>query len=85
MADRRIPVALRRKLDSELKRLVKLNVLAPVDSPTPWVSQLVVMQKKSGQIRVCIDYHKLNKALYREHYTLPVLDDILQIFCRYFA
>ena len=77
MADRRTPVALRSKLESELKRLVKLNVLAPVDSPTPWVSQIVVTQKKSGQIRVCIDPHELNKSLCHEHYTLPVLDDIL--------
>ena len=77
MADRRTPIALRSKLESELKRLVKLNVLAPVDSPTPWVSQLVVTQKKSGQIRVCIDPYELNKSLCREHYTLPVLDDIL--------
>ena len=52
MADRRTP--LRSKLESESKRLVKLNVLAFVDSQTPWVSQLVVIQKKSGQIQVCI-------------------------------
>ena len=77
MADRRTPVALRSKLESELKRLVKLNVLAPVDSPTPWVSHLVVTQKKAGQIRVCIDPYERNKSLCREHYTLPVLDDIL--------
>ena len=76
MADRITHVALRSKLESELRRLVKLNVLAPVDSPTPWVSQLVVTQKKSGQIRVCMDPHELNKSC-REHYTLPVLDDIL--------
>ena len=57
MADRRTPVDLRSMLESELKRLVKLNVLAPVDSPTPWVSQLVVTEKKSGQIRVGIDPH----------------------------
>ena len=76
MADRRTPVAVRSKLESELKRLVKLNVLAPVDSPTSWVSQLVVTQNKSGQIRVCIDLHELNKARCRVHYTLPVLDDI---------
>ena len=73
----RTPVALRSQLGSELKRLVKLNVLAPVDSPAPWVNQLVVTQNKSGQIRVCIDPHELNTAMCREHYTLPVQDDIL--------
>ena len=78
MADGRTPVALNNKPKSELKRLVKLNVLAPVDSPTPWVSQIVVTQKKFGQIRVCMDPHELNKALCGEHYILPVLDDISQ-------
>ena len=76
MADRRTPVALRSKLEHELKRLVKLNVLAPVDSPTPSVSQIMVTQKKSGQIRVCIDPHELNKAVCRENDTITVLDDI---------
>ena len=45
--------------------------------PTPWVSQLVLTKKKNGQIRICIDPQELNKALLREHYTLPVLEDTL--------
>ena len=87
MPDRRTPIALRSKLDEELKRLVKMKVLAPVNEPTPWVSQLVITQKKSGQIRVCIDPHELNKSLCREHYTLPVLEDILHTMkdAKYFS
>ena len=52
-------------------------MLQPVDQPTPWVSQLAVTTMINGHIRVCLDPKELNKALLREHYTLPVLEDIL--------
>lgn len=77
MANRRIPISVRPELKSELERLVEKGVIAPVDEPTPWVSQIVVAKKKQGGLRVCIDPPELNKALKREHYTLPVLEDVL--------
>ena len=77
MPTRRIPIAVRPKLEEELNRLVKLGVIAPVEEPTPWVNQIVITQKKSGELRICLDPRELNKALMREHYTLPVLDDVL--------
>ena len=48
-----------------------------VDKPTDWVSQMTVAEKRSGAIRICIDPRPLNLALKREHFKLPVLDDIL--------
>lgn len=77
MPTRRIPIAVRPKLEEELSRLVKLGVIAAVEEPTPWVNQIVIAQKKSGDLRICLDPKELNKALMREHYTLPVLDDVL--------
>ncbi|XP_048239742.1 uncharacterized protein K02A2.6-like [Haliotis rufescens] len=77
MPNRRVPVALRSKLNTELDRLEKLGVIAPVSEPTPWVNQIAITQKKSGELRICLDPQELNKALCREHYTLPVLEDTL--------
>ena len=57
MASRRIPIAIRPQLKGELERLTAMGVIAPVDEPTPWVSQVVVMKKGSGALRVCIDPH----------------------------
>ena len=74
---RRVPVALREPLKTELKRLEDLQVIAPVEQPTDWVSNIVVATKKSGDLRVCIDPQGLNQALKRERYHLPTLDDIL--------
>ena len=48
-----------------------------VDEPTDWVSQMTIQHKKNGDLRICMDPHPLNKALKREHYPLPVLEDIL--------
>ena len=77
MANRRVPISVRPKLKQELDRLVKLQVIAPVDEPTPWVSQIVIAHKKSGDLRICLDPHELNKVIQREHYTLPILEDVL--------
>ena len=74
---RRVPTALKEDLRDELTRYVEQGILAPVEEPTPWVSSLAVATKKSGALRVCIDPRPLNKALKRETYQIPILDEIL--------
>jgi len=74
---RRVPTSLKSKLKQELDRLQQLEVIAPIDEPTPWVSSLAVVVKKSGALRICIDPRPLNTSLKRERYQLPVLEDIL--------
>ena len=78
MSHRRAAEALRPKLKCELDRLVELGVITLVDEPTPWVSEITLRFKKNGDIRICLDPRELNKALLREHYTLPILEDTLQ-------
>ena len=52
-------------------------MLTPVEQPTDWVSQMAIGMKKGGGLRICIDPRPLNCALKREHYQLPILEDIL--------
>ena len=40
-------------------------------------SQIVLVKKKSGELRMCVDYRKLNAKLVRDHYPLPRVDDSL--------
>ena len=77
MPDRRVPISLKSKLKNELDRLVELNVIAPIDEPTEWVSQIVLAKKPNGDVRLCIDPQELNKVIIRERYTLPTLEDSL--------
>ena len=73
----RIPTALKEKFKEELKRFVDEKIISPVDQPTPWVRSVVVATKKSGVLRVCVDPRPLNKALKRETFQKPILDEIL--------
>lgn len=74
---RRLPFAIQGKVKSEIDKLVERGILQPVDEPTEWVSQMAIAEKSCGSIRICIDPQPLNKALLREHFRLPTLDDVL--------
>ena len=74
---RRVPLALKPRLKQELERLTKLDVIAPMDAPTDWVSNVVIATKPSGVLRICIDPKELNKALKWERYPIPVIEDVL--------
>ena len=76
LPSRTIPLALQADVKEELDRLVSIGVLEPVTEPTPWCSQMAVVKKPSGKIRVCIDPGPLNEALQREYYKLPTLDEV---------
>ena len=77
MANRRVPLDLRPRLKTKLDKLTQLGVITPVEEATPWVSQMVVTHKKTGDLRVCLDPHELNKCILREQFTLPILEDVL--------
>ena len=64
-------------MKSELHRIVEQKMFAPVDQPTTWVNKVLVTTKKTGELGVCVDPRPLNKALKREFYQLPVLEEIL--------
>ena len=74
---RRVPLAVKEKLKTELSRLENLGVIKAVDVPTDWISAMVVTMKKDGRIRVCVDPKPLNRALKRNHYPLPTIEDVL--------
>ena len=71
---RNLPFALQEDVKNELDRLGEIGVLAPVEE---WVSQMAVVTKPDGLLRICIDPQPLNEALQREHYRLPIFNDVL--------
>ena len=51
-APRKVPFALREKLKGELDRMMRLGIIDKVDGPTDWVSNLVIVEKPNGKLRV---------------------------------
>jgi hypothetical protein len=74
---RRITFHVRKDVEQELKRLEQLDIIEAVDGPTPWVSPIVVVPKKSVEIRICVDMREVNKAIGREKHLMPTLDDLI--------
>ena len=73
---RKIPLALKPKLEKELKRMVDLDIIEPVQKPTDYVNRLVVNEKPNGKLRVCLDPRSLNKAIKLEHLHLFTAKEI---------
>ena len=73
---RKIPLALKVKLEKQLKRMVDLDIIESVQKPTDWVNELVLVEKPNGKLRVCLDPRPLNKAIKREHLHLPTAKEI---------
>ena len=73
---RRLPISLREVFKAELDTMVAEQIISPVTEPTPWVSSMVVAQKKNGKVRICLDPQHLNKAIMRSHYPLPTIEEV---------
>lgn len=71
----RVPVHMREVLSKEIDEMVKAGVISP--SHSPWSAPVVLVAKKDGSTRVCIDYRRLNEITNRDEYPLPKVADII--------
>ena len=61
---------------AEVHRLLEANFIEPIVYPT-WLANVVMVQKKSGKWRMCIDFTSLNKAYPKDNFPLPRIDKIV--------
>lgn len=71
----RLPKAYQEEVEAELQAMEEAGIIEP--SRSEWAFPIVVVRKKSGDIRICIDYRKLNKVTQGDAYPMPRIDDIL--------
>ncbi|XP_024537806.1 uncharacterized protein LOC112348815 [Selaginella moellendorffii] len=60
----------------ELQKLLDAGFIEEVET-TDWLSPIVVVRKKNGKLRVCVDYRRLNAATRRDGFPLPFTDVVL--------
>ena len=72
---RRIPPCKREEVHQLLQDMLACKVIQP--STSLWASPVVLVKKKDGSTRFCIDYHKINAITHKDAYPLPRIDDTL--------
>ncbi|XP_037501533.1 uncharacterized protein K02A2.6-like [Rhipicephalus sanguineus] len=75
-APRRVPSALEHKVKEELQRMQQNGIIAEITEPSEWVHPIVIITKKDGSVRLCLDPRNLNKAIKRQHYQVPVAEEL---------
>ncbi len=72
---RRTPFAVRGEVARQLREMQGSGVISP--SASPWASPVVLVRKKDGTLRFCIDYRELNSVTKTDTFPLPRNDDML--------
>ena len=52
------------------------DTIEKVEKPTEWVNSMVIVEGKTGDLRICLDPKDLNSQILREHFQLPTWEDI---------
>lgn len=74
---RRVPIAQRQKVKSDLDKMLKQNIIE--GSQSPWAAPVCLVKKKDGSTRFCIDHRQLNKVTRKDAFPLPRIDDTLDL------
>ncbi|GFX82107.1 retrovirus-related Pol polyprotein from transposon 412 [Trichonephila clavipes] len=72
---RRLPFAKQEEVGTLLREMQENDIIEP--SSSPWASPIVLVRKKDGSTRFCVDYRKLNDVTKTDSYPLPRIDDTL--------
>ena len=65
------------KLRVIVERLLERKIIQPSESE--YASPIVLIKKKNGELRMCVDYRTLDKLIARDNYPLPLIEDQLDM------
>ena len=74
---RRIPPAMIDEVRAHLELLLSSGVIRK--SKSPWASNVVLVRKKTGKLRMCIDYRTLNSKTRKDSYALPRIEEVFDV------
>ena len=70
-----MPLAVRQEVSRQLQKMQDEGIIQPSNSP--WASPIVMVRKRDGSHRFCVDYRELNSVTKLDTYPLPRVDDLL--------
>ena len=73
---RPVPIHVQEKVRKELQGMLDANIIRP--STSEWSSPIVIVKKKDGGIRLCVDFRAVNDVTWKDSFPLPRIDDLLE-------
>ena len=70
-----------KKIKEEIDKLKEAEFIYEIEH-TDWVSPIVVVPKKNGKLRVCVNLKKVNAATIWDTYPLPIIEHVLERVAR---
>ena len=74
---RRINPLLLPLIENEVNKLFEAKIIL-VLRHSRWLANVVLVRKKNGEIKICIDFRNLNRVSLKDNYPVPKMDHILQ-------
>ena len=78
---RKTPIEYQEKTKKELDKMEAQGIITPVSEPTEWVNSTTYPMKPNGDLQICLDPKDLDRAILREHYKPPTLEEITHKLC----
>ena len=77
---RRQNPAVRREEIAQVQQMLSSGVIRP--SSSPWASPVIMVKKKDGSLRLCVDFTQLNAATVKDSHPIPRIDDLFDALHR---
>ncbi|UYV64395.1 K02A2.6-like [Cordylochernes scorpioides] len=81
----RVSLKERKIISDQINSMLKNGIIS--HSSSPWASPIILVKKKNGTFRFCVDYRNLNSVTVKDQYPLPRIDDCFDSLhgARYFT
>ena len=75
-APQKCPITMQPLVCEKLDEFLDQGIIVPVEEPMGWVSSLAYSWKANGKCEVCLDPRDVNKAIKRDHYKIPTIEEV---------
>ena len=72
----RVPASRKERVKKEIDKMLEMGIIQP--STSQWASPIVLVEKKDGDMRFCVDYCKLNEVSKFDAYPMPRVEEVLE-------